>query len=57
MVFLTNFQGHYHPVLLTTIPSRRGGLMVAAEASLEPLRILNSLDDELEESSDSSFEL
>ena len=44
--------------MLATTPSRRGGLMVADAASLELLRILNSLDDKLEESSDSSsFEL
>ena len=44
--------------MLATTPSIRGGLMVANATSLELLRILNSLDDELEESSDSSsFEL
>ena len=44
--------------MLATAPSRRGDLMVATATCLEPLRILNSLDDDLEESSDSnSFEL
>ena len=55
MVFLTGTP--LSSTMVTTSPSRRGGLAVTGEASLEPLRILHSLDDELEESSDSSIEL